>query len=358
MYKEYDIIINLGRLEPCHVGHIKNTNTSLDLASVVIVLLGSANQPTSPKNPFTISDRTRFLTAIPEFNRAIIEERMYIRQINDYLYNDSEWISEVQEIVKEVAAISYPNSKVSDLKIAILGHEKDGSSYYLRLFPTWKFIEVGPYCEEGGNVIDATRIRQLFFEGHLDYMKGVLHPTTYDLLLEFKNTEQYETLRSEYEFYKKYKKQWSFAPYPVQFMTTDAVVIKGGHLLLVRRKALPGKGLWALPGGFVNVNETCKQAAIRELMEETLIKVPKVVLENSITYEKLFDHPNRSLRGRTITMAYLIELNGGDVKLPRVKGADDAEHAKWFSFAEVLEMSSVMFDDHYSIIKHMIHRSQ
>jgi len=148
------------------------------------------------------------------------------------------------------------------------------------------------------------------------------------------------------------------APYAPTFFTVDSVVIQGGHILLVKRRSAPGKGLWALPGGFLNQEETARTACIRELREETGLKVPVPVLNGSITYEKLFDKPDRSLRGRTLTQAFLIELNGGDAKLPKVNGMDDAEEAKWFPIGEVMNMSEQLFEDHFSIIQTMVARAK
>jgi bifunctional NMN adenylyltransferase/nudix hydrolase len=69
----------------------------------------------------------------------------------------------------------------------------------------------------------------------------------------------------------------------------------------------------------------------------------------------VFDDPNRSLRGRTITNAYLIKLDDSE-KLPRVKGGDDAAKAKWISLTDFEEMQQYMFDDHFFIANHMINQ--
>lgn len=91
---------------------------------------------------------------------------------------------------------------------------------------------------------------------------------------------------------------------------------------------------------------------LRELREETRLKVPEPVLRGSVKADKVFDHPERSLRGRTITHAYLIELADGP--LPPVKGGDDAAKAKWLPIAQVMEMDEVMFEDHLDIIRYFL----
>jgi bifunctional NMN adenylyltransferase/nudix hydrolase len=126
-------------------------------------------------------------------------------------------------------------------------------------------------------------------------------------------------------------------------------------VLLVRRRAEPGKGLWAFPGGFVDKNENLQSAVIRELHEETRLKLPAPVLRGSIKSREVFDHPERSLRGRTITHAYYFEFPSGE--LPPVKGGDDAEHAQWIPISEAMEMEEQFFEDHFHILEHFLGRA-
>jgi bifunctional NMN adenylyltransferase/nudix hydrolase len=127
-------------------------------------------------------------------------------------------------------------------------------------------------------------------------------------------------------------------------------VIQSGHILLIQRDAAPGEGLWALPGGFLEQKEYIEDGVFRELREETKLKVPLPVLKGSVKKTHVFDKPDRSLRGRTITHAYLIELAPG--KLPPVKGSDDARRAKWVPIAALDR--KVMFEDHYHIINYFL----
>jgi bifunctional NMN adenylyltransferase/nudix hydrolase len=118
---------------------------------------------------------------------------------------------------------------------------------------------------------------------------------------------------------------------------------------MIQRKSSPGENLFALPGGFINQDEYLIDAALRELREETRLKVPAPVLKGSIIGQKVFDNPGRSLRGRTITHAYAFELPAGE--LSKVKGGDDAAHARWIPIDDILEMEDFLFEDHIDIIR-------
>ena len=134
--------------------------------------------------------------------------------------------------------------------------------------------------------------------------------------------------------------------------TVDGVVVHSGHVLLVERGAQPGKGQWALPGGFVRGDERLLDAVIRELREETRLKLPAPVLRGSLRAQEAFDHPERSLRGRTITHAFHFEFQAGE--LPPVKGGDDAAKARWFPLSELRAMESQIYEDHFYIIERFI----
>jgi bifunctional NMN adenylyltransferase/nudix hydrolase len=183
---------------------------------------------------------------------------------------------------------------------------------------------------------------------NMNFIRSVVPQTIFDFLDEFRHTPEYEQIIREREFVETYKKQYASLPYPPIFSTADAVVIQSGHVLMIRRRAEPGRGLWALPGGYVNAttDKSVEDAAIRELREETLIRVPAPVLRGSIVDSRVFDAVDRSPRGRIITHAFKIVLPDGE--LPKVKGSDDAEKARWVPIAEV--RSEECFEDHYDMI--------
>lgn len=350
MSKRYKRIILIGRFQPFHRGHLENFKHALTITDKVIILVGSSHQPCTPKNPLTFDAREAMITG--SLRDYAHPELFEIYPLQDFKYSNNNWISKVQSIVKN------DSPQIADEDIAIMGYDKDESSWYNHAFPSWDFISMKGFVESGSNPIDATKIRELYFEGDLDYINGTVPPFVFRVLQEFKRTDDYKELVNEYNFYKNYHKSWEFAPFVPIFQTTDAVVIQGGHILLIQRGYSPGKGLWALPGGFINPKERLEDSMIRELAEETKIKVPEIVLRKSITHNQVFDHPDRDLRGRTITMAYLIELTGGNGELPKVKGSDDAKHAKWFKLSQVDRMGEYLYGDHQHIIESMVARAR
>lgn len=116
--------------------------------------------------------------------------------------------------------------------------------------------------------------------------------------------------------------------YPRPMVTVDAVVFAehAGRLevLLVRRGSEPYAGMWALPGGFVEMDEPLADAAARELAEETGLCVPV----DTLAQVGAFGDPGRDPRGRSIGVAYMTTL---DARADDVAGADDADDARWFS---------------------------
>lgn len=111
--------------------------------------------------------------------------------------------------------------------------------------------------------------------------------------------------------------------YPRPAVTADCVVMTKEpqpQVLLIQRGTDPYKGCWAFPGGFMNMDETTEQCAIRELEEETGMKVTG--LQQIGAYSKV----DRDPRGRTITVAYMVIVDHPIA----VTGQDDAAKAQWF----------------------------
>ena len=342
MSKKYDFLVLIGRFQPFHNAHLEIIKRATALTNHLVIITGSAAQPRTYKNPFTSRERERMIRDAT----AGLSLNISINANTDTIYNDQAWAVRVQKIVSDAV---YNAKGPGDFKIGIIGHKKDESSFYLDMFPQWQFVNV-----EQIEPLGATNIRDLYFKRdvNMNFIKSVVPETTVEFLNEFKQTPEYEQIIREREFIEKYKQQYASLPYPPIFVTSDAVVIQSGHVLMIKRRSEPGRGLWAFPGGFVNANtdRSVLEACIRELREETGIKVPAPVLKGSIQDQRVFDAIERSARGRTITHAFKIVLPDGE--LPKVKGSDDAEKARWVPIAEV--RSDECFEDHYEILQYFV----
>ncbi|MFW5830835.1 MAG: NUDIX domain-containing protein [Prolixibacteraceae bacterium] len=129
--------------------------------------------------------------------------------------------------------------------------------------------------------------------------------------------------------------------YPRPALTVDALVYTGENeiteVLLIQRDQEPFKGKWALPGGFINMDELLEEACIRELHEETGLKVKQM------SQFKTYDAIDRDPRHRTISVVH-------SKKLPekqKVKGSDDAARAEWFNISELPDLAF----DHQEILR-------
>jgi 8-oxo-dGTP diphosphatase len=129
--------------------------------------------------------------------------------------------------------------------------------------------------------------------------------------------------------------------YPRPALTVDIIVIKkvedSLHILLIERKNEPFKNHWALPGGFVDIDEEIKDAAYRELREETSIS--EIKLNQFHTFGKI----GRDPRGRIISVIYSGELINLKQK---IQAGDDAKNLNWFNMNKLPEIAF----DHKDII--------
>lgn len=340
MSKKYDWAIVIGRFQPLHHGHVELIRKALSVADNVLVLVGSATSPTTIKNPFTYEQRKNMI-------KEVFPKGVNVCGISDSMYNNDEWTANVQEAVEW--AIPQSGKK----QICLVGHEKDETSFYLEFFPQWDRIEV-PLLVNG---INATYIRERMFQTGM-VPTATAPKAICNFLFDWLTHESYRKCKRDWEYKEAYKEEAK--RYPRVEHTVDAIVEQSGHVLLCRRAKVheeahnPGADLWALPGGFLEPNETLLQGAIRELKEETNLRIPEPVLLGSMVNRKTFDDPKRELlRGRIITECFHFKLKDG-YTLPEVRGSDDVAEAKWFTLAEIKGMRREMYSDHLDIIKTML----
>ncbi|QXZ09844.1 bifunctional nicotinamide-nucleotide adenylyltransferase/Nudix hydroxylase [Comamonas sp. Y33R10-2] len=336
----------IGRFQPLHNGHMALLHAALQRARQVVVVLGSAWQAPNPKNPFSWQERAQMLrNALSKEDAA----RVQCVPVRDY-YNEPLWVNAVRSAVQAHVP--------EGASVALVGHFKDSSSSYLARFPGWELISLPRLGQ-----FDATPLRDILFgedsasaealSATLGKLSTQMPQSTLRFLQHWAQTPEYVRLQKEWHMLKSYKEAWAKAPYPPMFVTVDALLrchAKGqDHVLLIQRGHAPGVGQWALPGGFLEQRDSLWQSCLRELREETCSTISEADLLAALQAVQVFDHPDRSLRGRTITHVHYLDL-GMQPALPPVQGADDAALARWVPIANLAQMEASFFEDHFKIL--------
>jgi 8-oxo-dGTP diphosphatase len=125
--------------------------------------------------------------------------------------------------------------------------------------------------------------------------------------------------------------------YEMPSVTGDVILKRGNNVLLVKRLNEPFKDMWALPGGFLDMNETTEKCAARELFEET------GMVANNLTFFMVADKVDRDPRGRVVGIVY---CGDADPKAAPV-ASDDAKEVKFFNLNDLPELAF----DHAEILK-------
>lgn len=342
--KKFDYLIYIGRFQPFHEGHYYTVSSALNMAKHVIILCGSACQTRTIKNIWSFEERAEMI--LQSFDKKT-RDKLGVLPLQDHFYDEQAWLTEVNMQVNSVIS-----QKGRGLKIGLIGHQKDDTSYYLESFPEWELVLLDNY-----KGINATDIRMSLFRNTQSFEWLPLPNFVKQFVKKFILYELniWQVLQEEYNFIVTQKKQYLSLPYPPIFITVDCLIFYQKKLLLIKRKGLPGRGLFALPGGYVNADELIETAALRELVEETNINLPLKILKKKIMARRIYDYPERSLLGRVITHAFLINLDQVDSEEEVFcEAGDDAAAVLWVDPTRLSLYQNQFLDDHYQIIQDML----
>jgi len=332
----FDLAVCIGRYQVFHHAHLALLRNALALAPRCLVVIGSAYQSRSPRNPLSYQERTALIgLALTEEERT----RVAFVPLRDY-YDEQRWTAEV----RKAAAATAPQGS----RIVLVGHRKDPTKAYLEAFSGWTLHDGGLVGE-----VHAKPLREAFLSGNdpeaaLAAIAAQVPQSTVNFLRAWSRLPHDAALREELDMLQKEKALWASAPYPPVLVTVDAVIRAGDNVLLIRRGRHPGRGLLALPGGFLEQRETVYQSALRELQEETGLRLLPQDMAHALKAVRVFDHPDRSQRGRVITHAHYFDL--GDRRLPDVAGGDDAAEARWVPIATLTQLEDQFHDDHFHVL--------
>lgn len=341
------LAVCIGRFQPVHLAHLEMIRRALAMADQVLVVIGSAYRAPTPRNPFTWETRSEMLLqSLNPDERS----RVTVLPLRDYFDTDR-WSRNLAKIVTNFAT----DHGIESSNVLLVTRLEQSFVYDHACLASWQHVKLDRFAE-----IDSSSIRAcLFSQAHDNNSNAFSKYAIADLVdllpsqvlktIEHWTTQEpFRVLADEWLMLHQYKESWRLAPYTPIFVTADSVVKCRDKVLLVERGKAPGKGLWALPGGFLEPHELIFRSALRELAEETCIDVDAQELESHCKRSFVCDHPNRSERGRIITHAYFFDL--GSRILPQVTAADDANHVVWMDISKIAELESQFHDDHFMIL--------
>ncbi len=329
----------IGRFQPFHRGHEMLCRKALAASERLLIILGSGRQARSIRNPWNDAEREALIRAsLPD----IAPQRLLFEVVPDVFYNEQVWLDAVSTAV---------NRHADGAGVSLYGHNKDASSYYLALFPQWAYVELPNYAglsatpKRNALLAAGPEQAQACLEGLREHFPAAGLPMLRALLA----APAFAECCAEYAVIEGDREAWAGAPWPPIFLTVDALVECAGQVLLVRRGRAPGRGLWALPGGFLDASERLEAGARRELLEETGLDLAQAGGE--MVSSRAYDAPERSARGRFVTQLFHYRLPM-DTPPPPVRGGDDADQARWWRRQDIDPLR--MFEDHYCILQHAL----
>jgi bifunctional NMN adenylyltransferase/nudix hydrolase len=345
MSQTYDHAVVIGRFAPCDNGHVERLSRIGGLARQVLVLISSADKARESRLPWTADEREAMLRA----GLGDIADGFVFGQVGDHPYDPETFAEEVRAQFEAVTGDGPAG------KVCVVSRSIDVRPAALDALPAdWARITPPPGPDRG-LMLDALYGDQAAFAD----LSAQVPASVFDRLQVFRGSDVFTAMADEHRYVEAYKKSWEVAPYPVVFVATDVLAVQADahgvpHILLVRRGGIPGKGQWAMPGGYLNPDEELVGGAVRELREETGLTLSDGEIKACLKRVEVFSDPDRASRGRVITHNHHFVLPAGP--LPVVEGADDAEHALWLPLGDLASLRAAFFEDHYAMIDYILTR--
>lgn len=338
--EKFDATVFIGRFQPIHIGHLKTIQYALSISKKLILIVGSHKSAPSGRQPWSTDERIHMMElALSPAER----KKISFVAIRDRLYTEIVWN---QNILQEVYRVLNPkNTKdAEDFSIALVGHDKDATSYYLKNFPHWKFIDTGNYDN-----LNSTDFRKSYFLSQKPNYSCIPKKTKV-WLEKFRQTKSFQNIKSEMRWIKKEK---SLALDTLVF-ESHCLVLCGNYILLTKRKSQPGRNLFSLPGGTLNENEEKKHGAHRYLKEQTNIQLAKEKLDYFFTLEEDFNYPQRNPIYRSRTRVFFYQMHFAPC--PNIHPGGEAKEVHWIMLDNLPLLENQFYSDHYQILQILLGR--
>ncbi len=352
----HDFGVLFGRLCPTTKAHVHCIRRMLSVSRRGILQLGSSYQSRSPRVPFFFAEREAMVRgALTADENA----RLDIVALPDS-YNNAVWKTNARSKVAEIVAREGFGRHAD---IALVGHSKDRTSYYLKMFHPWTSVEVGNYLG-----ISATAVREGYFvhPGMASVVDGDLVPDNVAAFLhDFSATPDYAWLVEEAAWYAEQRAKFEKIGFqvPPPIVTSEAVVIQSGHVLMCERLRRPGKGLLCLPGDKLR-GDTFADSVLDTLVKRLGLmvaptrpeRIARQTVKGRVTAVDLFDHPYSSERAHLISQVRLFEFVDDERGLPTIGRGTDTLRPKWMPIEEIDPQT--VFEDGWHKLQKMLTRAE
>lgn len=295
----FDYAVYIGRFQPFHQGHLASIKYGFSIAKKIIIVLGGYKLAPSLTDPWTTKERKNMI--IRSLERKDLNRLCFV-EVRDRLYNEALW---KENVIQEIGIITKSNSK-----IALIGHMKDASSYYLNIFPQWPFLETGNFYN-----LNSTHFREQYFLNTHPVYDGI--PTAAQKFLKtFRKKKLFKQLCEEKKF-----TQFNHDPITKNQLICLRV---GNYVCLEHRKEFPGKHLYSLP----NLNDVH-------------LNYTKHLITTQNFYKQKYD---RHASGKHVFFYHIPFTHFFDLHI------DLKKQHKWILLDDLYLMEEKIYADHYQII--------
>ncbi|PYE53416.1 adenylyltransferase/cytidyltransferase family protein [Deinococcus yavapaiensis] len=309
----------VGRFQPPHTTHLAVMLEALARVDVLVIVLGSTRSARTPKNPFTDEERREMIAVALDY-AGVPRERFVFGGVRD-LYDMRLWARAVREEVARRA--------LGATRVALIGHEKDASSTYLREFPDWPYLPTRVKSD-----LSATRVRRALFDLDFGTIERLVPPPVATFLKVFSEQSAFAELRDDDAFVRRWHAAFVNAPVPPTFLSVHALVRRGDRVWLKRRDERPNSGLWTLPGGRL-FERLGAEASLRRYLN----------VDVDVSLCRIFDHPDRSLLGREVMLAYEVD-------------AEPTNGGEWWNLSDALAAPESFYADHHRALEVLTNTSR
>ncbi|KAB8033174.1 adenylyltransferase/cytidyltransferase family protein [Fluviispira multicolorata] len=327
----YDATVFIGRFQPFHKGHVNSVKIALRNSKQLIIVLGSYRLSSSVRGPWSAEERIAMIQSA--LSQAQLKKIKFIC-IRDRLYNEEIWKSNIiNEVEKKVGF---------GKSIALIGHEKDSSSYYLRLFPQWNFMETGNYQD-----VNATDFRINYF---LEHYKKSLYDNIPEKIIPFlqkyKKSANFKVLKAKFNALESLKVHIKKG---AEKTVCNALIMCGGYFLFVKRKEILSQGLYSLPEANPMPQESYFDCISRGLKEETGLNISTEKLRDCYKKEGTFDYAERNPLEKSVSHTLFFEIK--EIPFPKVTAGKNIAEVEWVLYDDVYLKENCFYSDFFQIIQ-------